>query len=377
MDVTFGGKYRLEEEIANGGCGSVFLGVHTVAGKEVAIKLEPALPHALTSPLKQESKVYKSLMGGPGVPWIMYSGKQGDYNVMVIDLLGPSLEDLFKRCNKHFSLRTVLLLADQLLSRLEFIHSRSFVHRDVKPANFVMGLPHTASSHLVNVIDFGLARRYRDSLSGESCSLATRERHGVGTSLFASLNAHRGIECSRRDDLESLAYMLIYFLRGSLPWRRIRRSSSVHPAGTPPTHRCARTPSSAYPAGSSTYSPTSSSRAGRLASAMSASCPLTMALPREFHTLLAYARSLRFTDLPDYAGLRDMFRTLGARTGINEAIYACDGRGEMDWECGRGWSTPSRRSSSSSRSGVKGRVRSARVCEACNAAALASGKQER
>lgn len=131
MEVTFGGKYRLEEEIANGGCGaymvrahssplmsptgSVFLGVHTIAGKEVAIKLEPAIPRSLTSPLRQESKVYKSLMGGPGVPWIMYSGKQGDYNVMVIDLLGPSLEDLFKVCNRHFSLKTVLLLADQLV----------------------------------------------------------------------------------------------------------------------------------------------------------------------------------------------------------------------------------------------------------------------
>ena len=138
MDVTFGGKYRLEEEIANGGCGaflvrahvrcrliyptgSVFLGVHTIAGKEVAIKLEPAIPRSLTSPLRQESKVYKSLMGGPGVPWIMYSGKQGDYNVMVIDLLGPSLEDLFKVCNRHFSLKTVLLLADQLV-RLFFPH---------------------------------------------------------------------------------------------------------------------------------------------------------------------------------------------------------------------------------------------------------------
>lgn len=94
----------------------MYLGVHTVAGKEVAIKLEPAV--AKHSPLKHESKIYKTLMGGTGVPWIMWSGKQGDYNVMVIDLLGPSLEDLFKRCNKHFSLKTVLLLADQLVSRL-------------------------------------------------------------------------------------------------------------------------------------------------------------------------------------------------------------------------------------------------------------------
>lgn len=90
------------------------MGVHTIAGKEVAIKIEPAL--ARNSPLKQESKIYKTLMGGPGVPWIMWSGKQGDFNVMVIDLLGPSLEDLFKMCNRHFTLKTVLLLTDQLVS---------------------------------------------------------------------------------------------------------------------------------------------------------------------------------------------------------------------------------------------------------------------
>jgi len=132
--TTFAGKYRLEEEIANGGCGtsgelfgktfnskcwlsgSVFLGVHTIAGKEVAIKLEPAVSRNLSSPLKQESKIYKTLMGGTGVPWIMWSGKQGDYNVMIIDLMGPSLEDLFKLYNRHFSLKTVLLLTDQLVS---------------------------------------------------------------------------------------------------------------------------------------------------------------------------------------------------------------------------------------------------------------------
>lgn len=132
---TFGGKYRLEEEIAIGGCGalyyftfsvitthksitvgSVFMGVHTVAGKEVAIKIEPAISRNSLSPLKQESKIYKTLMGGPGVPWIMWSGRQGDFNVMVIDLLGPSLEDLFKMCNRHFTLKTVLLLTDQLVS---------------------------------------------------------------------------------------------------------------------------------------------------------------------------------------------------------------------------------------------------------------------
>lgn len=90
------------------------MGTHTIAGKEVAIKVESA--NAKHSMLKQESRIYKTLMGGPGVPWMMWSGKQGDYNVMVIDLLGPSLEDLFKICNKHFTLKTVLLLADQMVS---------------------------------------------------------------------------------------------------------------------------------------------------------------------------------------------------------------------------------------------------------------------
>ena len=90
-----------------------------MAGKEVAIKLEPVVDKQ-PSPLKHESKIYKTLMGGPGVPWMIWSGKQGDYNVMVIDLLGPSLEDLFKLCHRQFSLKTVLLIADQLVCPLFF-----------------------------------------------------------------------------------------------------------------------------------------------------------------------------------------------------------------------------------------------------------------
>ncbi|KAF8452087.1 kinase-like domain-containing protein, partial [Boletus edulis BED1] len=330
MDVTFGGKYRLEEEIANGGCGSVFLGVHTIAGKEVAIKLEPAIPRSLTSPLRQESKVYKSLMGGPGVPWIMYSGKQGDYNVMVIDLLGPSLEDLFKVCNRHFSLKTVLLLADQLISRLEFIHSRSFIHRDVKPANFVMGLSSSPTASIVNVIDFGLARRFRDSRTGEHIAYKQDGRHGVGTSLFASLNAHRGVECARRDDLESLAYMLIYFLRGTLPWRKLRA-----------------------PTVAQTWEII-------LQAKLDALVPMTATLPVEFTLLLTYALSLSFTDLPDYDGLRDMFRNLGRRSGVrypDECVQGDRTATEFDWV---------RKSRKGAEHYGTHRVR---VCGACNAAA--------
>ncbi|KAH8827290.1 kinase-like domain-containing protein [Flagelloscypha sp. PMI_526] len=297
MDCTFGGRYRLEEEIAMGGCGTVFMGVHTIAGKEVAIKLEPAI--AKHSPLRQESKIYKTLMGGPGVPWIMWSGKQGDYNVMVIDLLGPSLEDLFKMRKRRFSLKTVLQLADQLLSRIEFIHSHSFVHRDIKPANFVMGHAGTRLADQVNVIDFGLAKKFRDPLSSAHIPYRQDPVHGVGTPLFASLNTHLGVETSRRDDLESLAYMFIYFLRGTLPWRKIRAPRQA-PPGTDPA----------------TYNPVSLTWDMIRDAKLSSEELLTVGLPAEFDVFYRYARGLEFEDLPDYEGLRGLFRALAQRAGI-------------------------------------------------------------
>ncbi|OJT07304.1 Casein kinase I, partial [Trametes pubescens] len=318
---TFGGKYRLEEEIAIGGCGTVFQGVHTVAGKEVAIKLEPAI--AKSSPLKQESKIYKTLMGGPGVPWINWSGRQGDYNVMVIDLLGPSLEDLFRMCNRHFSLKTILMLADQLITRIEYIHSRDFVHRDIKPANFVVPKaddPH-CDDYVVNVIDFGLAKKFRDPRTGSHIPYHQDDHHGVGTCLFAAINTHLGVECSRRDDLEGLAYMLIYFLRGTLPWRKIKGASV-----------------------SDTWDLIRDKK-------LETESVLTVGLAPEFDIFYKYVRALEFEDLPDYEGLRALFRGLAERQGI---VYD----GAFDWCVPR---------PGEGRAGTKRK----RVCRSCSACAAA------
>ncbi|KAH7923609.1 kinase-like protein [Leucogyrophana mollusca] len=282
MEFTLGGKYRLEE-IAIGGCGIVFSGIHTIAGKEVAINLEPAVPSSwnASSPLKQESKVYRTLVGGLGVPWTMWSSKQGDYNVTVTDTLGASLEDLFGMCNRHFTSRCFLMPSSQT-SRLEFIHSRDFIHRDVKPTN------------IVDVINFGLAKKFRDPKAGAHIPYRKDDHHGVGTSLFVSLNAHDGIKCSQRDDLKSLVYMLIYFLRGTLSWRKTKGTTVSAPWDAIHTVRLAALPL------------------------------LTAGLPAEFAVFFEYARGLKFGDLPDYEGLRELFRGLVGRVGVQYS-------GVSDW----------------------------------------------
>lgn len=134
---------------------------------------------------------------------------------MVMDLLGPSLEDLFTFCKRKFTLKTVVILGEQMVQRLEYLHNNHFIHRDMKPDNFLVGVG--KKEYMLYMIDFGLAKRYRDPKTGEH--IPYRDNKSLtGTARYASVNTHLGIEQSRRDDLESICYILIYFLKGTLPW---------------------------------------------------------------------------------------------------------------------------------------------------------------
>lgn len=268
-------KYRLQKKVGSGSFGEIFLAVNINTGEEVAVKLESQ--KARHPQLLYESKVYRILAGGVGIPVVRWFGvHEKSYNVLVMDLLGPSLEDLFSFCSRRFSLKTVLMLADQMIARIEYMHNKSFLHRDLKPDNFLMGTG--SSCGKVYIIDFGLAKKYRDTQT--KAHIPYREdKNLTGTARYASVNAHLGIEQSRRDDMESLGYVLLYFLRGCLPWQGLKATTKKQKYERISEKKMS-TPVEVLCKGQQT----------------------------EFAMYLNYCKGLRFDDTPDYLYLRQLFR---------------------------------------------------------------------
>ncbi|TXG73120.1 hypothetical protein EZV62_001699 [Acer yangbiense] len=226
--VQVGGSplYKIERKLGKGGFGQVFVGRRLHGGTdrtsgpgamEVALKFEHRNSKGCNYGPPYEWQVYNTLGGSHGVPRVHYKGRQGDYYVMVMDMLGPSLWDVWNSSGQAMSSEMVACIAVESLSILEKMHSRGYVHGDVKPENFLLGQPSTSQEKKLFLVD--LATKWRDSTSGMHVEYDQRPDMFRGTVRYASVHAHLGRTASRRDDLESLAYTLIFLHRGRLPWQ--------------------------------------------------------------------------------------------------------------------------------------------------------------
>ena len=278
-EIVLGNNYILElkHKLGSGAFGEIYKGKNITLNMDIAIKCE-SIKNNHHQRLKYEAGVLKYLNCGQyppplGIPALYDFIPSQNYNYMIMELLGPSLEDLFDLCGRKFSLKTILSLGDQMLCRIEFIHSIHLIHRDIKPDNFLMGLYNKKS--IVYICDFGLCKKFRDQ-NGKHIPFKDG-RSLTGTARYASIYSHFGYELSRRDDLESLAYSLIYFSRGSLPWMGIKAKNK-----------------------NEKYNKIFEKK---LNSSITLLCDK---LPKEFIDFIHYIKDLAFEDKPDYQYLKSL-----------------------------------------------------------------------
>ncbi|KAH8827062.1 CK1/CK1/CK1-G protein kinase [Flagelloscypha sp. PMI_526] len=296
-----GVHFRVGKKIGEGSFGVIFEGTNLLNSQTVAIKFEPRKAEA--PQLRDECRSYRILSGCTGIPQIYHFGQEGLHNILVIDLLGPSLEDLFDMCGRKFSIKTVCMAARQMITRVQTIHEKNLIYRDIKPDNFLIGRAGTKGSQIIHVVDFGMAKQYRDPKTKQH--IPYRERKSLsGTARYMSINTHLGREQSRRDDLESLGHVFMYFLRGSLPWQGLKAATNKQKyekigekkQTTPIKELCD-------------------------------------GFPEEFGIYLNYVRKLGFEETPDYDFLRDLFgKVLKVNGDIEDGVY--------DWNLingGKGW----------------------------------------
>ncbi|CAO3677470.1 unnamed protein product [Rhizopus stolonifer] len=285
-----GVHYKVGKKIGEGSFGVIYEGINLLNNQSVAIKFEPRKSDA--PQLRDEYRTYKVMAGSVGIPKAYYFGQEGIHNILVIDLLGPSLEDMFDSCGRHFSIKTTAMLAKQMLTRIQTVHEKNLIYRDIKPDNFLIGKPGSDSENQVFVVDFGMAKLYRDPKSKQH--IPYRERKSLsGTARYMSINTHLGREQSRRDDLESLGHVFMYFLRGSLPWQGLKAATNKQK-----------------------YEKIGEKKQS------TAIKDLCDGYPEEFGIYLQYVRKLGFEETPDYDFLRSLFVKAIERSGdVEDGVY--------------------------------------------------------
>ena len=210
-------KYLIINKIDEGSFGSIYLSKNIISNEKVAIKIES---RKIFNPLLEREAYILFYLKGPGLPEIKTFGKTKDFYILIQTLLGPSLSNLIDKYLITFTIKDICLLSIQMIERLEYIHSKSYIHRDIKPQNFLLGIK---DPEIVYIIDFGLAKKFR-SKKGKHIKFNINNNI-TGTPRYCSINALRGAEQSRRDDLESCFYVIMYFFRGNLPWQNLKIKS--------------------------------------------------------------------------------------------------------------------------------------------------------
>jgi len=275
-------KYKVINKLGNGGFGRVYYVEDIESKNYYAAKLEN-IESSSAKLLEKEANILKNLQS-IGIPQFISYGKYDKYNILIMELLGQSLQKLFLSKNKKLSLKTVCMLGIQMVDRIEYIHYKNIIHGDLKPENFAMGIGQ--KDHILYCIDFGFNSKYWNSKN--KCHIPFQKKAlFVGNPRFCSINALKGLEVSRRDELESIGYIIMYLLRGDLPWQILKfknREDFYHKI--------------------------------REKKRITSVKELCSGFPSELGTFISYTKNLEFTEAPDYNYLRYLLKNIMKKSGF-------------------------------------------------------------
>ena len=275
-------KYTIIQKIGKGSFGNIYLSKDNYTNNFYAIKIENK--NLGYNFLQNEADILLYL-NCPKTPAVKSFGYTSNYNILIMELLGKSLEDIFENIlqKKKMSLRCVCNLGYQMLEILEFIHKKNIIHRDIKPDNFLMS---NGDNKYLYLLDFGLAKKYRESDNSPHFPLIVGKKL-TGTARYASVNALNGVTQSRRDDLESVGYVLLYFLKGKLPWQGLMIKNKEE-----------------------RYNKIMEMKRDITSEELCKDCP------EEFKKYIDYVRKLEYEQDPDYDMLKNIFKDILKQNGF-------------------------------------------------------------